>query len=72
MADQHDGVILARETHCLQMYLGNQRASGINHFQLALLGFLPDGRRNTMRTEDDARALGHFAQLFHEDCASLA
>ncbi len=71
MADQHDGVVLARELHRFQMNLGDQRAGGVDHLQLALLGLLPHGRRNTMRAEDDARALRHLAQFFDKNRAGL-
>ncbi len=53
------------------MDLGDQRAGGVDDLQIALLGLLAHRRRNAVRAEDHARALGNFAQFFDKNRAGL-
>src|SRR5580698_9849395 len=48
------------------MHFGDQRTGGVDYVQLAFLGLLADGRRDSMRAEDGASADGHFVELFDE------
>src|SRR5579862_342151 len=49
-----------------------QRAGSVDHFEIARLGFLADGRGDAVGAENNTRAFGHFAQLFNENGAGLA
>src|ERR1700678_2303482 len=69
---QYDARAIAGESHGLQVHFSNQRASGVDYMQLAFLGLLADGRRDSMRAEDGAAADGHFIELFDEDRSGIA
>ena len=60
VADQNDGIVLARKAHCLKVNFGYQRTSGVNDLQVPLLGFFADRRRDSVGAEDNPRALGDF------------
>ena len=72
VADEEDGVAFACEPHRLQVHFGDQRACGVDHFQVARDGIGPDGGRNSVRAEDDARPFGYLGQLFDENGAAIA
>ena len=72
VADQNDAETVAREPHGLQMHLGDQRAGGIDHFQMALRGLLANRGSHAVRAEDGPRTRRHFVQFLDEDGAGLA
>ncbi len=60
MADQDNGAFFARKLERFKVNFGDQRAGGVNHFQLARLGFLANRRRNAVGAENQHRAVRHF------------
>jgi len=65
--DQQNVVILPRETNCLFVHLGDQRACCINRQELPRLGFAMNLRRDAMRRKDDSRTLGHLIGFRNEN-----
>ncbi len=72
VADQNDGVAGACELDRLDVNLGDQRTGRIDHVQVTFLSLDANRRRDSMRTEDGARAFRHFVQLFDKDGAGFA
>jgi hypothetical protein len=48
------------------VHLGDQRASRVEDFQIARIGFTPHGLRHPVRAEDNGGVIGDFVQLVHE------
>ena len=71
MADQHQRVALFGELDGLDMDLGHQRASGVNHAQVAALADLPYCRRNAVGRVDDALAVGHVIYFMNKNRAFI-
>jgi len=69
VADEQDGVALARELYRFQVNLCNQRAGGVNHAQPPRRRHLAHRRRDTVGAEDEPRAFGDFLQMIDEDGA---
>ena len=59
MADHHEGASGGGVTPALQMDLGDERASGVEHRQAARLCFFLDRTRHAVRAENGHRAVGH-------------
>ncbi len=72
VADQDDRIVLTGKANRFQMDLGDQRAGGVDHLKMTLLGLFANRWGNAMGAEDDTRALRHLAQFIHEDRARLA
>ncbi len=54
------------------MHFGHQGAGGIEHFQTALIGFLPDSLRNTVSAKNHNNVIWHFSQLIHKNSTPVA
>ena len=70
VTDQQDVVVLGGEPPGLLVHLGDQRAGGVDHLQLAGRGLLVHGRRHTVRGEHHQRTLGDLVGLLDEDRAA--
>ena len=69
MADEDQRVTLLGELDGLNVDLGDQRASGVNHLEVAGLAAFADGGRNSVGGVDDALAVGDVVDLMDEDGA---
>ncbi len=72
MTDQDNGALFTGELQRFEVNFGDQRAGGVNHFQLARLGFLADCRRNAVGAENQHRAVRDFLDGFDKDGAAAA
>jgi len=72
MADEDQRAAFAREFQGFQMNFGYQRASGINHAQLALLRFGAHARWHAVGAENEHGADGNFFNRFDENGATAA
>ena len=72
MADQHHIATLARVVPYFHVYLGDERTGGVEHLEVAALRFVLDRLRDTVRREDDRRAVRHFVEFLHEHRAHAA
>ena len=72
MADEDQRAAFAREFQGFQMNFGYQRASGVNHPQLALLRFGAHARWHTVGAENEHGADGNFFNGFDENGAAAA
>ncbi len=72
MTDQDNGAFFARKLERFEVNFGDQRASGIDHFQFARLGFLANRRRNTVGAENQHCAVRHFLDGFDKYGAAAA
>ncbi len=72
VANQDDGAIFTGKFQGFEMYLCNQRTSGVNHFEGARFGFIANRRRNSVRAENQHRTVRNLVNGFHEDCAAPA
>ena len=64
MADQHHLPPLAHKAGAMQMHLGDQRARGVEHGQLALAGRLDHRFGHAMGGKHRCRAVGDLIQFF--------
>ncbi len=71
VADEHDRVAAFRVAARLRVHLRHERAGRIDRREPARLGGVADGRRDTVRGEDDCRAARDFLDRVDEDCAAL-
>src|SRR5207245_5031329 len=72
VADENNGALFTGKLERLEMHLGDQRAGGVNYFQLARLGFLANSRWNAMGAENQYSAVWHFLDGFHKNGAAAA
>jgi hypothetical protein len=72
MADEDDGVAVAREFDRFQVNLGDQRAGGVDDLQVPVRRLAPDLGRDAVGAEDRPRAVGDLVELFDEDGALAA
>jgi hypothetical protein len=72
VADQNDSALFAGELEGFEMHLGDEGASCINHTKRAVLGFLANGGRNAMGTEDQDGIGRDFFNGFDENGAAAA
>ena len=70
VADEEDVVVAVGEPHGLAVHLGDQRAGRVDGAQRQRPRLLVDDRGDTVRREDDGRALGHLVGLVDEDRAA--
>ena len=54
------------------MDLGDEGAGGVDDFERASLGFVANGRRNTVSAEDENSAMRNFFDSFDENGATAA
>src|SRR5262249_3804690 len=71
-ADQNNRALLAGKFQSFEMNFGDQRASGIDDFERACLGFVANGRRNTMRAKNENGAMRHVFDGLDKDGAATA
>ena len=69
VADEDERIAFARKLDGFDVDLGDQRAGGINHPQLAQLAGVAHFRRNPMRAVDDALAGRNLLDAVHKDGA---
>ncbi len=69
MADKHQRVSLLGELDGFDVNLGDQRTSGVNHLELALLGAVAYGRRDAVRAVDHTHPGRHLVDIVDEDRA---
>ena len=69
VADKQNLEVIAREPLRLAVNLRDERAGRVDGLQAALSGRIDNGRRHSMSTEDDMRALGHLIDFLDEHCA---
>src|SRR5262249_44930517 len=72
VADQNNGAFLAGEFQGFEMNFGDQRTSGVNHFEFARFRFVTDGRRHTVGAENQDCAVRDFFDGFDKDGAASA
>ncbi len=72
MADQDNGIALARELDRLQMNFGDQRTGGVNHFKIASPSVVAHGRRYAVSAENDPRPGRNLVQFLDKDRARAA
>jgi hypothetical protein len=72
VTDEEDVVVVLREPHGFLVHLGHQGAGRVDGVEVARGGRRADGRRDAVRREHEARALGHLVGLVHEDRAAVA
>jgi len=70
--DQNDSALFAGELEGFEMHLGDEGASCINHTKRTVLGFLANGGRNAMGTEDQDGIGRDFFNGFDENGAAAA
>ena len=66
MPDQHDRVAFAGETDRFQVHLANQRTGGVDHVQVAAVGFVLHVGRNAVGAVHQMAAGRHFVQPVDE------
>ena len=71
VTDEHDVVALVGEPHRFLVHLGDQRAGGVDHPQVAVLRLGVDRWRHPVRGEHHQRTFGHLIRLVDEDRAPL-
>ena len=72
MADE-DHILVVLGMSCdFHMHLGDQRAGGIEHFQVALPGFLLHAHRHPVGAEDHRGVIRDLVELLDEDRALAA
>src|SRR5579862_4211031 len=69
MANKHQRIALLRELDCFDVNLGDERAGGVNHFEIALFRLVAHCRRNPMCTVDDAHSRRNLVDVVDENCA---
>ena len=69
MADQHQRIALLGKFDRLNVDLGDQRAGGVNHLEIAAFAALAHRRRNAVGRVDDALAVRHVVDLVDKDRA---
>ena len=72
MTDQNNGAFFPRKLEGFEMDFGDQRAGGVNDFQLARPGFIADGGRHAVGAENQHGAVRDFFNGFHENGAAAA
>ena len=71
MANENALAAFAGVANHFHVYLGDQRAGGVEYLQLAALCFLLHGLGYAMGAEDDDGVIRHFVELFHKHRPAL-
>jgi hypothetical protein len=70
VADEDDGSGFPGKFKGFEVDLGDQRTSGVNHFQRTRLSLVADSGGNSVGTEDQNGTVGNFVDGFDENGAT--
>jgi hypothetical protein len=69
VAYQNQRIALLRKLDSFNVYLGDERAGGVNDFEVTALAALADCRRDAMRGVDHALTVWDIVDFMDENCA---
>src|SRR5262249_46247278 len=72
VTDENDGLVFAGKLECFKMDFRHERASGINDFKIARLGFVANRRWNAVSAKNEDRTVRNFFDGLDKNRATAA